>query len=326
MNFEVFENSLLQANESLFKKVLKTNTHAHGLLSSNQTNFYKEFGKKIDTFEGALNIKEFNEFVNRNLNVMIKDRNKQFKLYELSILTAINDGVSIFDISLDYKTVYKLFDNSVENYINSLKELKEKYCSKINLNFDLGISRKSYKKQDNLLIKKLIDSGMFNGIDLYGDELSRNISVFKKIYKYAKTKKLLLKAHVGEFGNAHSIKRAIKVLKLNVVHHGISIIENEKIMGYAKRKKIKFNVCVSSNLLMSRVKNIKNHPIRKMYDYGLLVTISTDDELIFSKSLFEEYLLLYKNNIFNIDELYNILENGFDNYDYKKIDDINKHL
>ena len=286
--------------------------------------FYKEFGKRIDTFERALNIQEFNEFVNRNLSVMINDKDKQFKLYKLSILTAINDGVSILDICLDYKTVYKLFDNSVENYTNKLKELKEKYRLKINLNFDLGISRKSYKKQDNMLIKELIDSRVFNRIDLYGDELSRNIYAFKKIYKYAKTRKLLLKAHVGEFGNAYSIKKAIKVLKLNVVQHGINIIENEKIMKYAKRKKIKFNVCVSSNILMSRVKDIKSHPIRKMYDYGLLVTINTDDELIFGKSLFEEYLILYKNDIFNINELYNILKNGFNNYDYSEIGDIKK--
>ena len=175
--------------------------------------FYKEFEKRIDTFEGALNIQEFNEFVNRNLSVMINDKDKQFKFYELSILTAINDGVSILDICLDYKTVYKLFDNSVENYTN---KLKEKYRMKINLNFDLGISRKSYKKQDNMLIKELIDSRVFNGIDLYGDEL------------------------------------------------------------------------------------------------------------IFGKSLFEEYLILYKNDIFNINELYNILKNGFNNYDYSEIGDIKK--
>lgn len=198
--------------------------------------FYKEFGKRIDTFERALNIQEFNEFVNRNLSVMINDKDKQFKLYELSILTAINDGVSILDICLDYKTVYKLFDNSVENYTN---KLKEKYRLKINLNFDLGISRKSYKKQDNMLIKELIDSRVFNGIDLYGDELSRNIYAFKKIYKYAKIRKLLLKAHVGEFGNAYSIKKAIKVLKLNVVQHGINIIENKKNNEVCKKKKNK---------------------------------------------------------------------------------------
>ncbi len=95
-------------------------------------------------------------------------------------------------------------------------------------------------------------------------------------------------------------------------------------MKYAKRKKIKFNVCVSSNILMSRVKDIKSHPIRKMYDYDLLVTINTDDELIFGKSLFEEYLILYKNDIFNINELYNILKNGFNNYDYSEIGDIKK--
>ncbi len=311
MNFDDFKNSLMNENKNLFKKIPKTNTHAHGLLSSNSNLFYQEFQKKINGFKRVSSIKEFNEFVNRNLETMIKNKEKQFKLYELSILTAINDGITILDISLDYKTVYKLFDNSVKNYINEVKNLKKKYDSKIKINFDLGISRKSYKKNDITLIKRLIDSKVFHGIDLYGDELSKNITAFKKIYKYAKSKNMLLKAHVGEFGNARSIKRAIKVLNLDVVQHGINIVQSKRIMSFAKKKKVKFNICISSNLLMSRVNNIKNHPIRKMYDYGLIVTINTDDELIFGKSLFDEYILLYKNNIFNINELYTILENGF---------------
>lgn len=313
MNFEQLKKSLLEDDKNAFKGVIKANTHTHGLLSSNNDFFYNEFKKKIVNFKKFYSIQEFNSFVNKNLDEMIKNKDKQFKLYELSIITAINDGINILDMSLDYKTVYKLFNNSVESYIKKIRELKEKYESKLLLNFDLGISRKSYKKQDNLLIKKLIDSGVFNGIDLYGDELAKNIVEFKEIYRYAKKRKLLLKAHVGEFGNAYSIKKAIKVLKLNVVQHGISIVNNKKVMKYAKNKKVLFNVCVSSNILMSRVNNLKNHPIKKMFGFGLLVTLGTDDELIFGRSLFEEYKLLF-DNVFSITELYKILNNGFKMY------------
>ena len=45
------------------------------------------------------------------------------------------------------------------------------------------------------------------------------------------------------------------------------------------------------------------HPVREMFDFGLNITINTDDQLIFENSLFDEYLLLYKNKIFTIEEL-----------------------
>ena len=165
---------------------------------------------------------------------------------------------------------------------------------------------------------------MFNGIDLMGDELSKDSKCFKKIYRFARKNKLILKAHVGEYGDAKNIKKTIKTLKLNQVQHGITIVNNETIMKYAKKKKIVFNILssgdifwptfVSSNLALLNSVNINNHPIRKMYDYGLKITINTDDELIFNSSLFEEYLLLYNNNIFNTKELYIILNNGLKIY------------
>lgn len=314
MDFELFVKSLQDKDFNLFKKIKKTNLHNHALLSANQNIFYKHFKRKIPDFIKATNISSFNDFVNINLIDLIRNKKTQFELYELSILTAIESGITIFDMCVDYKTVYKLFDNSISNYVKEIQKLKKKYSKKIILHVDLGISRNSYKKEDYKLIKQLIDTREFNGIDLYGDELSKDIRVFKKIYRYAKKKKLILKAHVGEFGNANSIKRAIKVLKLNMVQHGISIVNNKNVIKYAKKKKVIFNVSITSNILLSRVNDVKNHPIRKMFDSGLIVTINTDDELIFNSSLFNEFVLLYENNIFNCRELYKIIQNGLNIY------------
>lgn len=314
MSFELFNESLINENKNLFDSLKKTNLHAHALLSSNQKNFMNEFHRPMKNCEVLSNYQNFDKCIKDNLSELIANKESQLKLYELSILTAIDDGVSVFDISVDYKSVYRIFDGSICNYINEMKKLKDKYKNKIILNYDLGINREGYMKEHNYLIKKLIESKIFNGIDLIGDELSKSLNNFKKIYKIAKNNNLVLKAHIGEYGDAKSIKKAIKILKLNEIQHGISIVNNEKIMKYAKKKNIIFNVCISSNLVLLNNININNHPIRKMYDYGLKVTINTDDELIFNSSLFSEYLLLYKNEIFNSKELYEILNNGLKLY------------
>ena len=89
-------------------------------------------------------------------------------------------------------------------------------------------------------------------------------------------------------------------------------INDEKIMKYAKIKNIKFNICPISNLKLYRVEDIRNHPIKKMYEYGLKITINTDDQLIFENSLFDEYSLLYREKVFTIEQLNEIRLNSLD--------------
>ena len=81
-------------------------------------------------------------------------------------------------------------------------------------------------------------------------------------------------------------------------------------MKKLKNKKIIFNVCPISNIKLKRINSIKNHPIKEMVQNGLLVTINTDDELIFENSIFDEYIQLYKNNVLSIAELDTIRKNS----------------
>lgn len=310
MDFEKFNKALTTENKKQFDQISKTNLHAHALLSSNIHNFQTEFHRTINNNCGFSNFVDFDNCIKTNLSDLIKNRDTQLKLYELSIITAIDDGVTVLDISVDYRSVNRIFNGLKEKYIVSLKKLKNKYKNRINLNFDLAINREGFHKTDFKLIKDLINTEFFHGIDLVGDEKSNKVSMFKKIYNYAGKKKLVLKAHVGEYGTAKDIKKAIKILNLQMVQHGIAIVQSEQIMKFAKKRKIIFNVCISSNLMLLKNIELDNHPIRKMYDYGLNVTLNTDDELIFNSSLFHEYLLLYKCGLFNTEELFEVLNNG----------------
>lgn len=309
---EKFKEALINEDKKLFKEVLKADLHAHALLSSNRDVFSMKTNLKLPKMSKINDINSMNSFVKDNLGEIITTKEGQFQLYECSIISAIDEGVSVFDISFDFRSVYKF--EKVTDYIKVLSTLLNKYKDKINLHFDLGINRKHYTIEDNEILKELIDSKIFTGIDIFGDELSVPIKKFKKIYRYAKRSGLILKAHVGEFGNAKDIGEAIKTLKLDMVQHGITIVNDEKIMKYALRKKVVFNICPTSNLLLSRVTCINDHPIRKMYDFGLKVTINTDDKLLFENSLYKEYQLLYKAKVFSIEELDKIRKNGLSIY------------
>lgn len=75
-------------------------------------------------------------------------------------------------------------------------------------------------------------------------------------------------------------------------------------------QQIQLNICPSSNVLLGYADSFKEHPIKKLYENGVNVTINTDDLLIFGSSIENEYLLLYRAGALNAMQLNEIRENG----------------
>ena len=74
--------------------------------------------------------------------------------------------------------------------------------------------------------------GVYRTIDLSGDELCQPIEVFKPLYRAAKATGLRLKAHVGEWGDADSVWRAVEELELDEVQHGILAANSAAVMRF----------------------------------------------------------------------------------------------
>ena len=121
------------------------------------------------------------------------------------------------------------------------------------------------------------------------------------------------KAHAGEFGNADSVRKAVEVLELDEVQHGIGAAESPEVMKWLSRNGISLNVCPESNISLKRVKSYRTHPIRILFDHGVNVTVNTDDVMLFNAGNSEQYLKLYKSGIFSAEELNVIRMNGLGN-------------
>jgi adenosine deaminase len=182
--------------------------------------------------------------------------------------------------------------------------------SDIDLRLQIGLSRHCKIVDLEKWIEPFLEHECFYSIDLYGDELAQPIENFKGIYRKAKEKGLILKAHVGEWGDADSVKRAVSELELNEVQHGISASQSPQVMNWLADNDIQLNICPTSNVMLGRVESIKKHPIRKLFDAGIKVTINSDDVLIFDSSVSGEYMKLFKAGIFNAEELDIIRMNG----------------
>jgi len=121
---------------------------------------------------------------------------------------------------------------------------------------------------------------------------------------------LVVKAHVGEFGGVDDVMRYAEELELDQVQHGVAAAESPQIMNWLANNKVQLNVCPTSNIFLSNTKNYGTHQIRTLFDYGVPVTINTDDLLIFDSTASQEYMNLFNAGLMTADELNIIRETG----------------
>ena len=92
----------------------------------------------------------------------------------------------------------------------------------------------------------------------------------------------------------------------------LDAVESDYVLDMIKERNIRLNICPTSNIYLGAVDDIKNHPVRKIYDKNINISINTDDLIVFDSTVSEEYLVLYNNHIFNEDELDKIRINSLD--------------
>ena len=123
------------------------------------------------------------------------------------------------------------------------------------------------------------------------------------LYAEARARGLMLKAHVGEFGRAEDVRRTVEVLDLDEVQHGIGAAECRDVMRWLADKGVRLNVCPTSNVRLGVVADLSDHPIRRLHDHGVAVTVNTDDLTVFGQSVSDEYLNLFRAGVFTAEEL-----------------------
>jgi adenosine deaminase len=160
----------------------------------------------------------------------------------------------------------------------------------------------------SLTARQCIETGLFYSMDLYSDENVYPPETFKSLFKQAKNSGMKLKAHAGEFGDAEQVRHTVEVLELEAVQHGIGAADSPEVMKWLSRNRIMLNICPTSNVMLGAVDSLGSHPLRKLFDHGVSVSINTDDLMIFGQSVSEEYLNLYRAGVFSAQELDGIRE------------------
>ena len=141
------------------------------------------------------------------------------------------------------------------------------------------------------------------GIGIGGSEQAFPPEPFAPVYEEARKRGLRTTAHAGEAAGPESVWGALNALKAERIGHGVRAVEDERLLEHLAEKRIPLEVCPSSNLRLKVVGSLKEHPIRRLVDRGILVTVNTDDPAMFGCTLAGEYRLLEQELGFSRDEI-----------------------
>jgi adenosine deaminase/aminodeoxyfutalosine deaminase len=154
-----------------------------------------------------------------------------------------------------------------------------------------------------------IDRGVV-AFGIGGSEPRGPAELFRDIFASAKWSGLHLTAHAGEGTSAESIWTALEI-GAERIGHGISAIEDPVLMRHLRDRNIPLEVCITSNLVTGVVKRLEDHPIRRLHDAGVPISINTDDPAMFGCTLTGEYRLAAESFGFSESELESIAGNAF---------------
>ena len=129
------------------------------------------------------------------------------------------------------------------------------------------------------------------GLDLAGNEADFSAAAFIPIFRQAKAGGLFLTVHAGEWGPACNVREALETLGADRIGHGVRVLEDPQVAELARQSQVPFEVCLTSNLQTGAVPSLSDHPLAKMIQAGLNVTLNTDDPSISRITLSDEFRL-----------------------------------
>jgi adenosine deaminase len=127
------------------------------------------------------------------------------------------------------------------------------------------------------------------GFGMGGDEAFGRQGDFAYAFDMAREAKLQLTSHAGEWGGPDSVRDAIRDLGVTRIGHGVRAIEDDALIQEIIEKDIVLEVCPGSNVALKVYDKLGDHPIAKLRDRGVKVTVSTDDPPFFHTTMRQEF-------------------------------------
>jgi adenosine deaminase len=149
------------------------------------------------------------------------------------------------------------------------------------------------------------------GFDLAGAEANFPAKEHREAFQLILKNNVNCTAHAGEAYGPESIGQALHYLGAHRIGHGVRLREDGDLLNYLNDHRIPLEMCPSSNVQTGSVTGFAAHPLKFYFDFGLRVTLNTDNRLITDTSLTKELLIAHREMGFTLDDLCELLVAGF---------------
>ena len=149
------------------------------------------------------------------------------------------------------------------------------------------------------------------GFDVAGSEVNNPAKLHRHAFQLVIDNNISCTAHAGESFGPDSVHQAIHKCGAHRIGHGTRLVENGDLLNYVNDHRIPLEVCPSSNLQTKAASSWETHPVDFYVDYGLRVTINTDNRLITDTTVTKELWLCHKHYGWSLATIKEIIIQGF---------------
>lgn len=309
--------------KTLLKAVPKTELHLHIeaviTLASVKKLYKKRYGTEMSKEDqvALFSYNDLNGFIQsflkvQDLLISVEDFNLVFDdLGKYLDKNGICYCEAFFAPTAFLKKGFK-YEEMVAIFKKNIDKIKAKYGITLKLLMDVSRTFGCENAMNNYKLLKQFPCDDIIGIGLGGAESKGPAKDYAPVYELALKEGYKAVAHAGEDVGPESIWDSINFLHAQRIGHGLTAIQDENLMAELKKTKLPIEICITSNTFTKKiVTKAKDHPVKKYYDRGILVTINTDDPVFFKTTLLDELWLCYKELNFTMDEIKDLLKNSF---------------
>ena len=149
-------------------------------------------------------------------------------------------------------------------------------------------------------------------VGMGGSEGKSPARAYAELFAEARRRGFRLTAHAGEALGPESVRAVVEELEVERIGHGVRAVEDPALVELLRERRIPLEVCVTSNVKTGVYPSAAAHPIRSLFEQGLLITVNSDDPTMFHTTLSDEYAVLARDLGFAPAELRTLSLNGVD--------------
>jgi len=148
-------------------------------------------------------------------------------------------------------------------------------------------------------------------VGLDSSEKGNPPSKFEKVFQASVKEGYVALAHAGEEGDADYVWEALDILNIKRIDHGNNALQDEKLVEEIINRDLALTVCPLSNRALQVVPDLKNHPLKKMMDLGLKVTVNSDDPAYFGGQVNQNFIEIQQALSLTKQDIYELAKNSF---------------